>query len=114
MVKVRITITLKCCPCGSEHLVRDGFTRNGKQRYWCHACQHSSREQPRAAGDSTDEQEQILKAYEERSSVRELERVFGVSHKTVSTWLKKGVALPPLSTTLIALEKAGGSILELR
>lgn len=84
-----ITITLHCCHCGSEQLVRDGHTHNGKQRYWCHACQRSSREQPQAAGYSTDEQEQILKAYEERSSLRGLERVFGVSRKTVSTWLKK-------------------------
>lgn len=84
-----ITITLKCCHCGSEQLVRDGHTRNGKQRYWCHACQRSSREQPQAAGYSLDAQEQILKAYEERSSLRGLERVFGISRKTVSTWLKK-------------------------
>ena len=35
------------------------------------------------------EKEQILAAYEERSSLRGLERVFGVSRKTVSAWLKK-------------------------
>lgn len=84
-----ITITLKCHHCGSAKLVRDGLTRTGKQRYWCHACQRSSREAPQPGGYSGAEQEQILKAYEERSSLRGLERVFGVSHKTVSVWLKK-------------------------
>jgi len=86
---VMITINLKCQHCGSEKIVRDGLTRNGKQRYWCHACQRSSRDTPETIGYSEAEQEQILKAYEERSSLRGLERVFGVSRKTVSTWLKK-------------------------
>ena len=84
-----ITITLICQHCGSEKIVRDGFTRNGQQRYWCHGCQRRSRDSPQSTGYSEAEQEQILKVYEERSSLRGLERVFGVSRKTVSTWLKK-------------------------
>ena len=84
-----ITITLQCRHCGSEQLVRDGRTANGKQRYWCRACDRSSRANPQNQGYTEEEQEQILAAYEERSSLRGLERVFGVSRKTVSTWLKK-------------------------
>lgn len=96
MIVCMITITLKCHHCGSEKLVRDGRTRNGKQRYWCQGCQRSSRDAPQPTGYSEAEQEQILKAYEERSSLRGLERVFGVSRKTVSTWLKKRALLFPL------------------
>ena len=33
--------------------------------------------------------EEILSAYEERSSLRGLERTFGVARSTVSHWLKK-------------------------
>ena len=36
-----------------------------------------------------EEKEQILRAYEERSSLRGLERTFGVSRFTVSAWIKK-------------------------
>jgi transposase-like protein len=84
-----VTIPVKCLHCGSENLVRDGFTPNAKQRYWCHDCNRSSRDNPQPRGYSDAEKEQILAAYEERASLRGLERVFGVSRKTVSQWLKK-------------------------
>lgn len=84
-----ITITLKCRFCGSEKLVRDGFTRNQKQRFRCRDCKRVSRENPVAPGYSEAEKERILKAYEERSSLRGLERTFGVARRTVSGWLKK-------------------------
>lgn len=84
-----ITITLKCRHCGSDNLVRDGRTANGKQRYWCKDCQRSSRDNPQPNGYLPEEQEEILRAYEERSSLRGLERTFGVSRLTVSAWLKK-------------------------
>lgn len=84
-----ITIILKCRHCGSDQLVRDGRTANGKQRYWCKACQRSSRDNPQPNGYLPEEQERILRAYEERSSLRGLERTFGVSRLTVSAWIKK-------------------------
>ena len=84
-----ITITLKCPHCESENIVRDGFTPKHKQRYRCNECQRVSRENPQPRGYTEDEKERILNAYEERSSMRGLERVFGVSRKTVSGWLKK-------------------------
>ncbi|MFL6282069.1 MAG: IS1 family transposase [Pyrinomonadaceae bacterium] len=48
-------ITLTCCHCGSEHLVCDGLTRNGKQRYHCNECGRSSRENPAASDLELDE-----------------------------------------------------------
>jgi len=38
--------------------------------------------------------EEIIKAYQERSSMRGLTRTFGVAHNTVKDWLKKG-SFPP-------------------
>ncbi len=35
--------------------------------------------------------EEILRAYEERSSLRGLERTFGVSRTSVISWIKKGL-----------------------
>jgi len=84
-----ITVSLKCYHCGSENLVRNGRTRNGKQRYLCHACGRSSRDNPSSPAYPAERREEILRAYQERSSLRGLSRTFGVSRNTVSSWLKK-------------------------
>ena len=57
-----------------------------------------------------------MRAYEERSSLRGLERIFGVSRPTVIKWLKKKAEhLPELSETLIKPNPndANATILEL-
>jgi len=62
---------------------------DGRQRYLCRACQQRSRAQPRTNAYSEEEREQILRAYDERSSLRGLSRTFGVSRNTVTAWIKK-------------------------
>ena len=84
-----ISITLQCPHCGSEELVRDGHAPNGKQKYRCRACQRRSREHPTPHAYSQERREEILRAYEERSSLRGLERTFGVSRYSVIAWIKK-------------------------
>jgi transposase-like protein len=84
-----ITITLHCPHCGSEALVRDGHAPNGKQKYRCHACGRRSREHPTPNAYPEGRREEILHAYQERSSLRGLTRTFGVSRTTVSSWTKK-------------------------
>jgi transposase-like protein len=39
---------------------------------------------------SEERKSEILKAYEERPSMRGIERIFGVTRQTLSSWLKKG------------------------
>ena len=85
MVKISVT----CCHCGSERVVRDGKAPNGKQRLRCRECGRRSRENPGSAAHSEQIKEQILRAYHERTSLRGLQRVFGVSRQTVTKWLKK-------------------------
>ena len=82
-------VTLKCLHCGSDKLARNGLTQNGKQRYLCSACGRRSRDNPQPNGYTEEEREEILRAYQERSSLRGLARTFGVSRNTVSGWLKK-------------------------
>jgi transposase-like protein len=89
-------INLKCRHCGSDNIVRNGLTRNGKQRYHCNACGRSSRHNPQPNGYSHQDREQILRAYQERSSLRGLTRTFGVARNTVSSWLKKSRAASAL------------------
>ena len=69
--------------------MRHGRTSNGKQRYLCTDCRRSSREQPQPNGYTQEQREEILRAYEERSSLRGLTRTFGVARNTVTSWLKK-------------------------
>jgi len=55
----------------------------------CNDCGKRSRQNPQPNGYTEQEREEILRAYQERSSLRGLERTFGVSRNTVSGWLKK-------------------------
>jgi len=84
-----ITITLHCPHCKSDALVRNGQAPNGKQEYLCRSCQRQSREDPTPHVYSDERREEILRAYEERSSLRGLERTFGVSRNSVIAWIKK-------------------------
>ena len=84
-----VTVTLLCPYCESDDLVRNGHASNGKQRYFCKECKRHSRENPSPRGYSEERKEEILRAYQERSSLRGIERTFGVSRYTVAEWLKK-------------------------
>lgn len=84
-----VTITLHCPHCESDALIRNGHAPNGKQLYRCHACGHQSRENPTPHAYQESRREEILHAYQERSSLRGLTRTFGVSRTTVSSWIKK-------------------------
>ena len=84
-----VTVTLHCQHCESQHLVRNGLAADGRQRYLCRDCSKRSREQPRTNAYTQPERDTILRAYDERSSLRGLSRTFGVSRNTVTGWIKK-------------------------
>ncbi len=84
-----VTKQLLCRHCDSANLTRHGLTTNGKQRYFCHDCRRYSRDDPQPNGYTDNERETILRAYDERSSLRGLQRTFGVARNTVTNWLKK-------------------------
>ncbi len=64
--------------------------RAGKQRYLCNDCKRRSRDNPSSKAYTDERREEILRAYEERSSLRGLTRTFGVSRNSVTSWIKKG------------------------
>ena len=84
-----IAITVICCHCGSPNLTKYGIAPNGKQKYLCRTCGRQSRDNPGTTAYSEQQREMILCAYQERSSLRGLERTFGVARSTVIGWLKK-------------------------
>jgi transposase-like protein len=84
-----VVISLTCPHCGSPDIVKNGHAPNGKQKYRCRACQRQSREKPTPHVTPEERREEILRAYQERSSLRGLARTFKVSHNTVAAWIKK-------------------------
>ncbi len=63
---------------------------------------------------STEEKKElIIKVYQERSSMRGIERTFGISRQTLSAWLKeKANDLPPLEETLQPVDPEKIPVLE--
>ena len=89
-----VTEVITCRHCRSDDVVKNGFApNNGKQKYLCHACGRQSRQDPSPNGYTKEErskEEILLRAYQERSSLRGLlRRTFGVSPTTLIGWLKK-------------------------
>jgi transposase-like protein len=84
-----VTNRVCCAHCGSEQLIKYGRSPNGKQKYRCRACGRQSREKATPHAYSLERRDEILRAYEERSSLRGLTRTFGISRTTVIGWLKK-------------------------
>ena len=84
-----VVITVTCPHCASPDIVKNGHAPNGKQKYRCRACNRQSRENPTPHVTPEERREEILRAYQERSSLRGLARTFKVSRNTVAVWIKK-------------------------
>ena len=100
-----MSVPITCRHCGSPELTKYGIAPNGKQKYRCRTCRRQSRENPGSAAYSDERKEEILRAYQERSSLRGLERTFGVARSTVISWLKKS----PQPTIIRTNTSADGS-----
>ncbi len=74
--------------------MRNGLTSNDKQRYRCNDCRRTSRENPQPNGYTESDRRRILDVYQERSSLRGLNRTFGVARNTISVWIKKRRVAP--------------------
>ena len=84
-----LTSALRCAHCGSDDLLSNGHAPNGKLRFRCRACKKYGRQNPGSAAYDEKTKAVILAAYHERTSIRGLRRIFGVSRNTVAAWLKK-------------------------
>ena len=83
-----------CRHCQSQNVIRHGVDKKGRQRYRCHDCARTFRQNPGSAAHPEALKAQVLAAYQERPSMRGITRVFGISRDTLGKWLKKSPGAP--------------------
>ncbi len=64
-----VIVTICCQHCGSKDLIRNGHASNGKQKYYCKSCKRRSRENPAPNEYPEDRKEEIIRSYQEQSSL---------------------------------------------
>ena len=86
---------MQCPDCQSTHIRKNG-ERRGKQNYICVRCRRQFIDRyTEAQGYSDDIKQQCLRMYVNGMGFRGIERVTGVHHTTVISWVKRiGEALP--------------------
>ena len=96
-----IEVKIRCCPnCDSEDIVKNGTDYKGEQKYHCHYCGGYGTLDVRNRYSEA-EKEQVLKAYQERVSMRGIQRIFGVVPRTLLRWVKAALKkLPSIAETL--------------
>ncbi len=77
-----------CRKCGSENIARNGHNRSGNAQYHCHDCNFFGVLKPKVSY-TEDRKAEILKAYQERPSMRGISRIYGVARQTLAKWIKK-------------------------
>ena len=78
----------KCRKCGSERITKNGKNKSGNQQYYCRDCRVFGVLEPKVKY-TEEKKEEIIRAYQERSSMRGIQRIYGVSRGALSKWLKK-------------------------
>ena len=97
-------IVHRCPHCNSEDICRNGHDYKGAQKYHCHRCKSYGTLHARQ-GYREEEKELILRAYQERASMRGVERIFGTVRQTLPRWIQeKAAKLPAMEATLLAAE----------
>ncbi len=82
------TIIIHYCHfCGSPDIVCNGTDYKGDQKFRCHECGGYGTLNPQTKYSAED-----LRAYQERESMRGIQRVFGVVQRTLKRWLEEAVA----------------------
>ena len=98
---IKTIIVHKCNKCNSQNISKNGKDpKNRKQKYHCLDCHAYGTINPKS-GYSNAEKEEALRVYQERASLRGVERVLGISRQTIAKWIKKKVySLPDLKESL--------------
>lgn len=84
-----------CHKCHSVHIVKNGSNGVGNPKYKCKNCGFGGVFQSKRKDEAF--QEMVVRAAQERSSSRGLERAFGISRMTALRWIKKKQTLTQTS-----------------
>ena len=73
-------IVYRCPHCNSEEIGKNGHDYKGTQKYHCHRCKrYGTLNASKGYGEK--EKELILRTYQERASMRGVERIFGTARQ---------------------------------
>jgi transposase-like protein len=87
---------MQCPECGGKHIRKNGKNRQGKQNHICVACRRQFIDQYEPTlGYSEAVKRECLKLYVNGMGFRSIERVTGVHHTTVLTWVAQVGELRP-------------------
>ena len=78
----------RCTRCGSASIVRNGHNNSGNAQFLCRGCGRSSVLRPQVAY-TEEKKAEIIRAYQERGSLRAMQRRYGVAPDTLMGWIKK-------------------------
>jgi transposase-like protein len=87
---------MQCPECKSEHIRKNGMNRQGKQNYVCVSCDRQFITDYNTHQGYGDEfKRECLKMYVNGMGFRAIQRVKGVHHTTIITWVKEVRKLLP-------------------
>src|SRR6266568_3989156 len=99
---IQETITRICRACKSTNIIKNGTNRCGTPQYHCKDC-GTYRVLQLKTVYSEAEKQTVLQSCQERSSLRGVQRVFGVARQTIAQWMKMHVQkLPEIKDILLA------------
>ena len=90
-----ITTVHVCSACGGKNIKKNGTAPNGKQKFHCNDCKFYGVLNPEPVY-SEDKREEIIRAYQDRASLRGVARIFDVARQTVARWIKKKSKIYPI------------------
>lgn len=82
------TIVHFCLRCGGERIRKNGHADNGAQRAKCLKCGRTFILQPKGARYEKRFKDQMVAAYQDRMSQRDIIRTFGVCYNTISAMVE--------------------------
>lgn len=87
-----------CTRCNSSETIKSGIVQN-RQRYSCKSCGYNFTVDKKGKEIDNYFVVKALQLYLEGISLREIERILGISHVTVSNWVKKHGLKKPVNAT---------------
>ena len=92
---------INCPHCPTAHIVKNGTSRHGHQRWQCLACQKTFGEKEHRSV-APKKKAAALAQHLEGVGQMATERLLGVSHNSITNWVKKAVAGQVLKATPVA------------